>query len=100
MRTKSGHTHAVYSHSRPEPAVHQTNIKTNGTNPEEEALLADHFQENERLQWEPLSSDIYKPRGPPKFEAYMMTGEHILNISRTQQINILPKQQKKLESLR
>ncbi|KAF5305522.1 hypothetical protein FQA39_LY01613 [Lamprigera yunnana] len=100
IRGKGSFTN-VYRNSRPEPAVHQSNVRTNGTcSSEEEALLTDHFQEDERLQWEPLSSDIYKPKGPPKFEAYMMTGEHILNISRTQQISLFPKQQKKLESLR
>ncbi|XP_031333288.1 uncharacterized protein LOC116163485 isoform X6 [Photinus pyralis] len=100
IRSKGSFTN-VYRNTRPEPAVHQPNVRANGTcSAEEEALLADHFQEDERLQWEPLASEIYKPKGPPKFEAYMMTGEHILNISRTQQINLLPKQQKKLENLR
>lgn len=101
IRSKSGLTNTVYSHQRPEPAVHQPHVRTNGTcSSEEEGLLAEHNEEDERLQWEPLSTDIYKPKGPPKFEAYMMTGEHILNISRTQQINLLPKQQKKLDNLR
>lgn len=77
-------TNTVHSHQRPEPAVHQSYIRTNGACSEEEALLSDHFEEKEQLQWEPLSSnESHKPKHTAKFEAYMMTGEHILNISRT-----------------
>lgn len=37
----------------------------------------------------------------PRFEAFMMTGDLILNLSRTQQTSgILPKHQKKIDSLR
>lgn len=91
-------TNTVYSHPRPEPAVHQAHIGTNGSCGEQEPLLTDKFEEGERLQWEPLSSNekFTKPKGPPKFEAFMMTGEHILNISRMPQTNLLPKQQKKV----
>lgn len=99
VRSKQGAvTTTVSSHSRPEPTVHQSHGRTNGSCPEREPLLADHFEEQERLQWEPLSSNenFTKPKGPPKFEAYMMTGEHILNISRMPQTSLLPKQQKKV----
>lgn len=52
-------------------------------------------EELERLQWQPLAGD--KSKSQPKFEAYMMTGEHILNISRVPQTSaIVPKQQKKV----
>lgn len=37
----------------------------------------------------------------PRFEAFMMTGDLILNLSRTQQTSgIFPKHQKKVDSLR
>lgn len=37
----------------------------------------------------------------PRFEAFMMTGDLILNLSRNQQTaGILPKHQKKIDSLR
>lgn len=98
--TKGAHTNTVYSHQRPEPNTQQqqtNNTRTNGSCPEQEPLLSDKFEEEERLQWEPLSSDKFsKPKGIPKFEAYMMTGEHILNISRIPQSTFLPKQQKKV----
>lgn len=89
-------TTTVSSHPRPEPAIHQS--RTNGSCPEKEPLLADHFEEQERLQWEPLGTNenFSKSKGPPKFEAYMMTGEHILNISRVPQTSLIPKQQKKV----
>nr|CAH7743277.1 unnamed protein product [Callosobruchus chinensis] len=67
-------------------------------------------ERNERLQWQPLSSNEANNTKPvsqqqqqqPKFEAYMMTGEHILNISRIPQTTaaILPKQQKKADNPR
>ncbi|KAJ8974742.1 hypothetical protein NQ317_005937 [Molorchus minor] len=90
---------------RPEPAVHKVHNKhgpflaTNGSCAEQEPLLDYHQdtrnEENERLQWQPLSAND-KAKGQPKFEAYMMTGEHILNISRMPQTTtIVPKQQKK-----
>lgn len=98
-------TTTVSSHPRPEPAVHQVSgghgRSTNGsTCPEKEPLLADHYQQEQeeqrdRLLWEPLGGNE-KPKGPPKFEAYMMTGEHILNISRMPQTSLIPKQQKKV----
>ncbi|CAH1126150.1 unnamed protein product [Ceutorhynchus assimilis] len=82
--------------ARPEPAVHRPHhhgrhlAATNGRLPpaEHEPLLLEH----ERLQGEPAPLKM----GAPKFEAYMMTGEHILNISRMPQTTtIVPKQQKK-----
>ncbi|XP_056634028.1 PH and SEC7 domain-containing protein isoform X1 [Diorhabda sublineata] len=110
---------------KPEPAVHKTQnalvrhgSTTNGSCAEQEPLLhQDHHEEdqlrpfeseqNERLQWQPLAAytnefiNKSKTHGQPKFEAYMMTGEHILNISRMPQTTtIVPKQQKKMENLR
>ncbi|XP_026287868.1 PH and SEC7 domain-containing protein isoform X2 [Frankliniella occidentalis] len=51
--------------------------------------------------WEPLGGPAEKldKSGPPRFEAYMMTGDLILNLSRTQQSSVLPKQNKKVDSL-
>lgn len=103
-------TTTISSHPRPEPAVHQNSTNhgssTNGNNcPEKEPLLgSDQYdqpeqeqkQKNNRLHWEPLGSGCDKPKGPPKFEAYMMTGEHILNISRMPQTTLILKQQKKV----
>lgn len=62
----------------------------------------DNFEEGERLQWEPLlGSDKFSRPRPPRFEAFMMTGDLILNLSRTQQSSgLLPKHQKKVDSLR
>ncbi|XP_058805459.1 LOW QUALITY PROTEIN: PH and SEC7 domain-containing protein [Phymastichus coffea] len=62
----------------------------------------DSFLEEERLQWEPLGTDKFaKHKNPPRFEAYMMTGDLMLNLSRTQQSSgFLPKHQKKVDSLR
>jgi len=62
----------------------------------------DSFEEGERLQWEPLfGSDKFSRPRPPRFEAFMMTGDLILNLSRTQQSSgLLPKHQKKVDSLR
>lgn len=83
---------------RPEPAVHKSHhgrplAATNGRlPPEHEPLLCEH----ERLQAEPPPVKS----GAPKFEAYMMTGEHILNISRMpQNTSIVPKQQKKVRTI-
>ncbi|XP_076251087.1 exchange factor for Arf 6 isoform X5 [Rhynchophorus ferrugineus] len=85
--------------SRPEPGVHRAHhgrhAATNGRlPPEHEPLLVEH---HERLQ-----GDLATPKGgAPKFEAYMMTGEHILNISRVPQAGtIVPKQQKKADHSR
>ncbi|XP_065157162.1 PH and SEC7 domain-containing protein isoform X2 [Atheta coriaria] len=91
--------------NRPEPLIH----KTNGTDKSGDQLQhnnkttttngnkvhhrnARHLQQHhqDELQWEPLGGEK-----PPKakYEAYMMTGEHILNISKTQpQPIIVPKQ--------
>ncbi|XP_033343757.1 PH and SEC7 domain-containing protein 2 isoform X9 [Bombus vosnesenskii] len=69
-----------------------------------EALLppVDSFKEEERAQWEPLSGDKFsRQKNTPRFEAYMMTGDLMLNLSRTQQSSgLLPKHQKKVDSLR
>ncbi|XP_043288954.1 PH and SEC7 domain-containing protein isoform X6 [Venturia canescens] len=69
-----------------------------------EALLPqiDSFKEEERAQWEPLSGDKFsRQKNTPRFEAYMMTGDLMLNLSRTQQsTGLLPKYQKKVDSLR
>ncbi|XP_008198766.1 PH and SEC7 domain-containing protein isoform X1 [Tribolium castaneum] len=78
---------------RPGPLVHQSHVRNGSCPPEQQSLLSDP-DDNDRLQWEPLAASDKKPSNKPKFEAYMMTGEHILNISR------MPKQQKKIESLR
>ncbi|KAK2588283.1 hypothetical protein KPH14_004304 [Odynerus spinipes] len=69
-----------------------------------EALLPpmDSFKEEERAQWEPLSGEKFgRQKNTPRFEAYMMTGDLMLNLSRTQQSSgFLPKYQKKVDSLR
>nr|XP_031844833.1 PH and SEC7 domain-containing protein 1 isoform X8 [Nomia melanderi] len=69
-----------------------------------EALLppVDSFKEEERAQWEPLSGEKFtRQKNTPRFEAYMMTGDLMLNLSRTQQSSgLLPKHQKKVDSLR
>lgn len=93
----------VSSHPRPEPAVHYGRNTNGNSCPEKEPLLSDNQyyeqqeqeEERDRLLWEPLGG-CEKPKGPPKFEAYMMTGEHILNISRMPQTSLIPKQQKKV----
>ncbi|KAI5702953.1 hypothetical protein M8J75_006036 [Diaphorina citri] len=36
---------------------------------------------------------------PPRCEAFVMTGERVLNLTRTPQVSILPKQKKKIDSL-
>ncbi|XP_048514611.1 PH and SEC7 domain-containing protein isoform X2 [Athalia rosae] len=92
------------------PIVTQYATRTNGSysdasgSSELEALLpqADSFKEEERAQWEPLSVDKFnRQKNPPRFEAYMMTGDLMLNLSRTQQsTGLLPKYQKKVDSLR
>ena len=53
------------------------------------------------VAWEPLGGPAEKvdKSGPPRFEAYMMTGDLILNLSRTQQSSLLPKHNKKIDSL-
>jgi len=52
-------------------------------------------------EWGPLGgiADTPDKSGPPRFEAYMMTGDLILKLSRTQQSSLLPKHQKKVDSL-
>ncbi|XP_076650495.1 exchange factor for Arf 6 isoform X2 [Halictus rubicundus] len=69
-----------------------------------EALLqpVDSFKEEERTQWKPLSGEKFtRQNNTPRFEAYMMTGDLMLNLSRTQQSSgLLPKHQKKVDSLR
>ncbi|KAK9688012.1 PDZ domain [Popillia japonica] len=106
-------TNTVYAHQRPEPAIHQaSHAGTNGSYPEQEPLLSSSsggsnnrlvvVDDEERLQWEPLlanNSPDQKAKGQPKFEAFTMTGEYIINISRTQQ-SLIPKQQKKADNLR
>ncbi|CAH2002013.1 unnamed protein product [Acanthoscelides obtectus] len=120
---------AIHSNLRPEPAVHRPTFNnnqsplqqrhlvegtTNGSCTEQEPQVINNQQQkcrqlekNERLQWQPLSSNEVNNTKPvsqqqPKFEAYMMTGEHILNISRIPQTTaaILPKQQKKADNPR
>ncbi|XP_074094619.1 exchange factor for Arf 6 isoform X3 [Cotesia typhae] len=91
-------------------SVNQYAKRTNGSysdasgSSEFEALLppADSFKEEERAQWEPLSGEKFaKQKNTPRFEAYMMTGDLMLNLSRTQQSSgLLPKYQKKVDSLR
>ncbi|KAI4460341.1 guanyl-nucleotide exchange factor [Holotrichia oblita] len=105
-------TNTVYAHQRPEPAIHQaSHAGTNGSYSEQEPLLSSSsggsnsnrllVDDEERLQWEPLlaNSPDQKAKGQPKFEAFTMTGEYIINISRTQQ-SLIPKQQKKADNLR
>ncbi|XP_049821015.1 PH and SEC7 domain-containing protein-like isoform X3 [Aethina tumida] len=109
--------HGTKSNREPESASDDSGDKVNanrrhaaqanGSCAEREPLLADDqndFQtkaENERLQWQPLGSDVGDKSNQPKCEAYMMTGEHILKISNTTQTQkIIPKKQKKVENLR
>ncbi|XP_015127362.1 PH and SEC7 domain-containing protein 2 isoform X2 [Diachasma alloeum] len=93
------------------PAGAQYASRSNGSysdasgSSEFEALLpvnTDSFKEEERAQWEPLSGDKFsRQKNTPRFEAYMMTGDLMLNLSRTQQsTGFLPKYQKKVDSLR
>lgn len=73
---------------------------TNGSCSELESLLPnDNYQEDQdAFEWQPLNTDKTK-NTKPKFEAYMMTGEHILKVSsHTPQTSLMSK--KKLESLR
>nr|XP_022909229.1 exchange factor for Arf-6 isoform X2 [Onthophagus taurus] len=112
-------TSTVYSHVRPEstpPRLHHAG-GTNGSCPEQEPLLGgggghhqlhlNNDEDDQRLQWEPLGPQGTTPHDnrsskgqqQPKFEAFTMTGEYIINISRTQQ-SLLPKQQKKVDNLR
>uniref|UniRef100_A0ABD2WS20 SEC7 domain-containing protein n=1 Tax=Trichogramma kaykai TaxID=54128 RepID=A0ABD2WS20_9HYME len=68
-----------------------------------EALIpaAKKNSKDEEHKWEPLGSDASKrPTNPPRFEAYMMTGDLMLNLSRTQQTSGLLPKQKKVDSLR
>lgn len=110
--TKRGaNTTTVTSHPRPEPSYHSPQSspplspqEANGSFSDLESLLpvADSFHEEERQKWEPLSSNekFGKAKGPPRFEAFMMTGDLILNLSRTQQSTGLFPRQKKVDSLR
>ncbi|XP_030758159.1 exchange factor for Arf-6 isoform X3 [Sitophilus oryzae] len=98
---------------RPEPSSHRHHARHAAPNgrlpPEHEPLLAEsqqqhHHHHHERLQGGEQA--VPPPTGlggggAPKFEAYMMTGEHILNISRMPQAGgIVPKQQKKADHSR
>lgn len=77
-------------------------LGTNGSCSELESLLPcdNHHQDDDQFQWQPLAPND-KSNSKPKFEAYMMTGEHILNLSRTPQAtSLMPKHQKKEASLR
>lgn len=48
-----------------------------------------------------VAATVPQKKQPPRFEAYMMTGDLILNLSRTQQSSsLLPAQTKKVDSLR
>lgn len=98
VRNNETSTTTVFTHQRPEPAVHQSHVRTNGSYNEQQPLLTEYREDEERLQWEPLFNNESQTnkRNTPKFEAFMMTGEHILNISRKPQTNIVPKQQKKV----
>ncbi|KAK9881024.1 hypothetical protein WA026_014366 [Henosepilachna vigintioctopunctata] len=79
--------------NRNQPGVHQSHhLNTHKTIPEQEPLLMNHG-DNDRLQWHPLSHQE-SVKTQPKFEAYMMTGEKILNISRIPLSTALAKQRK------
>ncbi|XP_076241756.1 exchange factor for Arf 6 isoform X2 [Calliopsis andreniformis] len=94
----------------PTGATTQYTTRSNGSysdasgSSELEALLppVDSFKEEERAQWEPLSGEKFtRQKNMPRFEAYMMTGDLMLNLSRTQQSSgLLPKHQRKVDSLR
>ncbi|KAL3276719.1 hypothetical protein HHI36_012088 [Cryptolaemus montrouzieri] len=82
------------AHNRPQPSVHQSHhLNIHKSIPEKEPLLMNHG-DNDRLQWQPLSNQETTKKIQPKFEAYMMTGEKILNISRIPQSTALAKQRK------
>lgn len=82
------------------PSSHKTESSaesTNGSCSELESLLpCDNYQEDDAFEWQPLNTDRTKTK--PKFEAYMMTGEHILKVSHTPASSLIPK--KKIDSLR
>ncbi|XP_044756583.1 PH and SEC7 domain-containing protein isoform X1 [Coccinella septempunctata] len=78
-----------FSPNRPQPTVHQTH-HLNKSIPEKEPLLMNHG-DHDRLQWQPLSNQECVKKPQPKFEAYMMTGEKILNISKIPQSTSLAK---------
>ncbi|GLV41031.1 Exchange factor for Arf 6 [Carabus blaptoides fortunei] len=81
----------------------ESTVGTNGSCSELESLLPcdNSYQEDDQFQWQPLSMPDKPNNIKPKFEAYMMTGEHILNLSRTpQSTSLLSKHQKKVDSLR
>ncbi|XP_046393713.1 PH and SEC7 domain-containing protein-like [Ischnura elegans] len=63
----------------------------------------DVFAEADRMQWEPMTSGggvKFSRPAQPRFEAYMMTGDLILNLSRTQHgAGVLPCREKKVDSL-
>ncbi|XP_060525644.1 PH and SEC7 domain-containing protein isoform X2 [Cylas formicarius] len=96
------------SNNRPEPGVHRSRHATNGRCPQAVAAISPDQEpllgscEIDRLQWQPLQVERDRQQQQPKFEAYMMTGEHILNISKgvPQSTSIVPKQQKKIDNLR
>lgn len=94
------------SESSPTPrhrnSSNESALGTNGSCSELESLLPcdNHHQDDDQFQWQPLAPND-KSISKPKFEAYMMTGEHILNLSRTPQAaSLMPKHQKKDGGLR
>lgn len=93
---KKGQTSIVTSLTRTESSAESTN----GSCSELESLLpCDNYQEDDAFEWQPLNTGEKKTK--PKFEAYMMTGEHILKVSHTpQSTTLIPKHQKKIDSLR
>ncbi|XP_034245374.1 PH and SEC7 domain-containing protein-like isoform X2 [Thrips palmi] len=73
----------------------------NGSSSRKSAVSSEKGNDKNEVVWEPLGGPVEKPdkSGPPRFEAYMMTGDLILNLSRTQQSSVLPKHNKKVDSL-
>lgn len=81
--------------SRHHNLSNESAVGTNGSCSELESLLPcdNNYQEDDQFQWQPLSGEKTN-NIKPKFEAYMMTGEHILNLSRTpQSTSLMPKHQ-------
>ncbi|XP_044727264.1 PH and SEC7 domain-containing protein isoform X2 [Chrysoperla carnea] len=101
--TVSSHPHPEASPRSPQESP-PLSPQANGSFSDLESLLpiGDSFHEEERQKWEPLnnSEKFGKSKGPPRFEAFMMTGDLILNLSRTQQSTGLFPRQKKVDSLR
>lgn len=73
----------------------------NGSDSRKNVALGEKAGDKNEVVWEPLGGPAEKvdKSGPPRFEAYMMTGDLILNLSRTQQSSVLPKHNKKVDSL-